>query len=192
MFSKLYTLSKKTGIGSLINYFGYFYLSILNHFFNKIPLFTVRHLIYKYLYGLKMGRASLHMNVKMFSPWEILIGNNVIIHFDCLLDGRGKITIGNNVDISFGVKIFSEQHDMQSDHYDTIKKPVVIKDNVVIGAYSIILPGVKIGTGAVIAAGSVVTKDVDDYTIVGGSPARIIKTRNCSPKYLLTYRRPFH
>ncbi|MBU4264346.1 MAG: acyltransferase [Proteobacteria bacterium] len=132
------------------------------------------------------------MNVILFSPWNIKIGDFSIIHFDAFLDGRGSLEIGNNVDISFGVKIFSEQHLPDSDTYESVAKKVTIHDYASIGSYSIILPGVIIGEGAIVAAGSVVTKSVEPFTVVGGTPAKFIKKRKCLPKYNLTYKRPFH
>lgn len=192
MFGFFYKLSKHKQVGSLVFWLGYLYLGILNHIFNKIPVFAFRYVVYKYFYGMKIGGSSIHMGVVIFSPWKITIGNNSIIHFDCLLDGRGGISIADNVDVSFGVKIFTEQHDLNSDDYGTIAKAVSIGNHAVIGAYSILLPGVSVGEGSVVAAGSVVTKSVEPYTVVGGNPAREIKRRVCEPKYKLTFRRPFH
>lgn len=192
MFDFFYGLSKHPRVGRGVFWLGYLYLGVLNHVFNKIPVFAFRYLVYKYLYGMKIGESSIHMGVVTFSPWKISVGNNSIIHFDCLLDGRGGIYIADNVDISFGVKIFTEQHEVNSDDYATVAKAVSIGRYAVIGAYSIILPGVNIGEGAVVGAGSVVTKDVAPFTVVGGSPAKEIKPRLCQPKYKLTFRRPFH
>ncbi len=192
MFDFLYKLSKHRHVGRLVFWFGYLYLGILNHLLNKVPVFWFRYFVYKYLYGMKIGNSSIHMGIITFSPWKITIGNNSIIHFDCLLDGRGGIYIADNVDVSFGVKIFTEQHDVNSASYGTIVKPVKIGNYVVIGAYSILLPGVIVGEGAVIAAGSVVTKNVAPFAVVGGSPAIVIKSRVCVPTYKLMFRRPFH
>lgn len=192
MFNGLHKLTRNRYVGSFVYWLGYFYLSLLNHIVNKIPFFSVRYFICKYLYGLKIGNSVLHMGVIMFSPWKIKIGDNVLIHFDCFLDGRGEIEFGDNIDVSFGVKIFSEQHDLDSDMYDAVAKKVTVGDNAVLGSYSIILPGVSIGEGAVVAAGSVVSRDVEPYTVVGGVPAKKIKDRVCDVAYKLTYKRPFH
>lgn len=192
MFNFLYKLSKHQRVGKIVFWVGYLYLGILNHIINKIPFFSIRYLVYKFLYGLKIGASSIHMGVVFFSPWKISVGNNSIIHFDCFLDGRGGISIADNVDISFGVKIFTEQHEVNSADYATVIKGVNIGSYAVIGAYSIILPGVNIGDGAVIGSGSVVTKDVAPFSVVGGSPAKKIKQRLCEPRYRLTFRRPFH
>lgn len=188
----LYRLSKQRTIGPLVMWIGYFYIAILNHFLLKIPSFTLRRFILRFIYGMKIGSSSIHMVSKIFSPWKIEIGNNSIIHFDCFLDGRGGIRISDNVDISFGVKIFTLQHDIKSADYATLSGSVDIEEYAVLGSYSIILPGVSIGRGAVVAAGSVVTKDVAPFTLVGGVPAVKISERTCTPNYQLTYKRPFH
>lgn len=192
MFNYFHRLSRQGRIGKLVFWLGYLYLGTLNHVFNRVPVFAFRHGVYRYLYGMTLGKSSIHMGVVSFSPWNITIGNNSIIHFDCLLDGRGGICIGDNVDVSFGVKVFTEQHDLNSDGYATVAEAVTIGQYAVVGAYSILLPGVSIGEGAVVAAGSVVTKSVEAYTVVGGNPAREIKQRICVPQYKLTFRRPFH
>jgi len=192
VFDHLYKLSKRKHIGIFINFFGYLYLSFWNHIFNKIPSYYIRYFICKYLYGLKIGRSNIHFNVKFFSPWNIEIGDNVNIQMNCLLDGRGGLIIGNNVDITIGVKIFTEQHDMQSSVYETVPKKVVIGDNVVIGSFALILPGVTLAEGAVLGAGSVLAKDIPEYSIFVGNPAAFIKSRNRDIKYKLNFKRYFH
>lgn len=192
LFDALYRLSKAPLAGKFVFWVGYLYLGLWNHLFNKIPLFSIRYFLLKNVYGVRIGRSSFHMGVVLFSPWKISIGNNSIIHFDSFLDGRGGIEIGDNVDVSFGVKIFTEQHAVDSALYETVAKKVVIGDYAVIGAYSTLLPGVTVGEGAVIATGSVVTKDVAPYSVVGGVPARFIKMRQCIPQYQLRFQRPFH
>ena len=93
------------------------------------------------------------------------------------MDGRDKLTIGNHVDIASEVMIYNCQHDVQSPDFKAVCAPVEIGDYVFIGPRAIILPGVNIKKGAVIGAGAVVTKDVDEFAIVGGVPAKPIKER---------------
>lgn len=95
----------------------------------------------------------------------------------------GKVVIGKNVMMGSDVCIFTRNHaytrtdiPMNAQGFD-VEKPVVIEDDVWIGARVIILPGVHIDTGAIIGAGAVVTKDVPAYAVVGGNPAQIIKMR---------------
>ena len=108
------------------------------------------------------------------------------------MDGRAKIKIGNHVDIASYVLIYNSQHDIDSENFQAIEKPVEIEDYTFIGPRSIILPGVKIGKGAVVAAGAIVTKEVLPFKVVGGVPAKEIKERkNKNPQYKLGRARLF-
>ncbi|KKQ34695.1 MAG: Acetyltransferase, partial [Microgenomates group bacterium GW2011_GWA2_37_6] len=101
-------------------------------------------------------------------------------------DGRDRLTIGDHVDIATGVMIYNSKHDINDSEFSAKTSPVEIGDYVFIGPRAIILPGVTIGKGAVIAAGAVVTKDVAEFTIVGGVPAQVIGERkNKDPHYKL-------
>lgn len=107
---------------------------------------------------------------------NITVGKNVTIQQLCTFFDRGGITIGDNVFIGPKVNLITLNHDLSPDNRSaTYCKEIVIEDNVWIGINSTILSGVTIGKNAVIAAGSVVTKDVPANMIVGGNPARIIK-----------------
>ncbi|MFK5891820.1 MAG: acyltransferase [Pseudomonadota bacterium] len=192
MFQFIDKIRHNSGIHGIIFFFGYLYLAFWNHLFNKVPSYIFRYYIAKYLYGLKIGKSNIHYDVKFLSPWKITIGDNCNIQMECFLDGRGDIAIHNNVDITIGVKILTEQHDINSPDYDTIKKEVVIKDNAVIGSYSLILPGVTINEGAVIAAGSVVPKNIPEYVMAAGNPAIVKRDRNKEINYKLNFKRPFH
>jgi acetyltransferase-like isoleucine patch superfamily enzyme len=111
---------------------------------------------------------------------RVVIRPNTMLFAEPLYDG-GFITIEDDVLIGSGVHIYTTNHNY-SDRLKPISKQgstvkdVVIRKESWIGANAVILPGVIIGQGSVIAAGSVVTRDVDAYTLVGGVPARIIKT----------------
>jgi acetyltransferase-like isoleucine patch superfamily enzyme len=192
MFQLLDRIRRHQAAKGVVNFVGYFYLALWNHLFGRVPLYWFRHLVVRRLYGLKMGRSNLHRAVTLLSPWLIRIGDNVNIQMECFLDGRGGLTIGNNVDITPGVRILTEQHDIDSQDYATVKKAVIIEDNVVIGSWAIILPGVTVGEGAVIAAGAVIVKNVDPYTMVAGNPAVKKRDRAREIGYTLDYRRPFH
>ncbi len=86
-----------------------------------------------------------------------------------------SITIGNDVIISDGCILLTGSHDVMDPDFSHIKKPIVIGDHAWIGTGAIILPGVTIGCGAVVGAGSVVTKSVPSYSVVAGNPAKIIR-----------------
>lgn len=107
----------------------------------------------------------------------VTIGRGCFIQQCCTFFGRGGITIGNDVFIGPKVNLITINHDPDPDNRSaTYGCPIIIEDKVWIGINSTILPGVRIGYGAIVGAGSVVTKDVPAMTIVAGNPARIIKT----------------
>ncbi|MBY6683241.1 acyltransferase [Rhodococcus sp. BP-316] len=139
-----------------------------------------------------MGRnTSLHWRAAFFAPEGVAIGSNSIIGNDCFLDGRSGLIIGNNVNIGGHVQIFTLEHDVQAKDFGVDGGPVEIGDRVYIASRSTILPGVAIGEGAVVAAGAVVTRNVEPFTIVGGVPARKIGERNPAINYTLGYHLPF-
>ena len=127
---------------------------------------------------MKIGKNSeINMNLYVFNYKGIKIGSHSHINRSCFIDARAGVTIGNNVSISHNVSIITGSHDIQSINFSGVFRPIKIDDYVWIGINSTILQGVHIGKGAVVAAGSVVTKDIPPYTIVGGVPAKIISTR---------------
>ena len=106
------------------------------------------------------------------------IGHKSYINHDSEIRCRERITIGNNVSIAYNVLIQdSDYHTTYDDNGNPKPQtlPIMIEDNVWIGANVIILKGVTIGEGSIIAAGSVVTKSIPSYSLAGGNPARIIK-----------------
>lgn len=113
----------------------------------------------------------------MLAPQRFVIGEGSHVNQGCFIDARGGVRIGNGVSVSHYVKIVTGTHDIMSRRFDGAFRPVKIGDHVWIGIGATILPGVTIGDGAVVAAGSVVVHDVDRYCVVGGVPARKIKSR---------------
>ena len=114
---------------------------------------------------------------------SLKIGNNVGMNHHCFIGVRGRIVIGDNVIFGPGVKIFSENHnynrlDVPIKNQGVTKKKTIIGNDIWIGADVIILPGVNIGDGSVLAAGCIVTKDIPSFSVVAGIPAKIIKGRN--------------
>jgi acetyltransferase-like isoleucine patch superfamily enzyme len=116
----------------------------------------------------------------------LVIGDRSRINRDCCLDARGGLWIGSDVSISPGVTILTAEHPPDDSQFRVETKPVRIEDHVFIGMRAIVLPGVTLGAGAVVAAGAVVTRDVPALTIVGGVPARPpIGHRERMPSYRL-------
>ena len=150
----------------------------LNVFICKIPLRCFRSWCYKCL-GMKIGeRSIIYMGLETREPKRVSIGKDTSIGHNCILDGRKGLMIGDHVNLSSEVMIWTLQHDMNDSGFKAVGGAVEIGDYAWVSARVIILPGRKIGKGAVVAAGSVVTKDVEDYAIVGGVPAKKIGERN--------------
>ena len=105
---------------------------------------------------------------------RIKIGNGVFINSNLLAMARGGITIEDNVQIAGNVQLLTNNHDLY-DRMVLTCKPILIKEGAWIGAGATILPGVCIGQKAIVGAGSVVTKDVPDYGVAVGNPAKVIK-----------------
>jgi len=151
-----------------------------------IPFHHIRRFFYR-LSGIKIGKgSSLHMQVSFYNPLHISVGKDSIIGEKSVLDGRGRLSIGDHVDIASEVMIYNAEHDINDPHFSAEIKPVIVEDYVFIGPRAIILPGVTIKKGAVVAAGAVVTKDVAEYTIIAGIPAKEIGKRKLTdPQYKL-------
>lgn len=169
-----------------------FWLYILNRLAYEMPLHFVRRFFFR-ISGMKMGRNSfIHMWTRVYNPAGIEIGEGTIIGDHAFLDGRAPLIIGNHVDIASQVLIYNSEHDIHSEGFDPIEEAVEIGDYAFVGARSVILPGVKIGRGAVVAAGAVVTENVGDFEIVGGVPAKKIGERkNKNLRYKLGRARLF-
>lgn len=105
---------------------------------------------------------------------RVKIGRNVVVMNNSLFMAAGGITIEDDVMVAANVQLISNNHDLY-DHQILTCKPVRLKRNCWVGAGATILPGITVGENAVVAAGAVVTKDVEDNTVVGGNPAKIIK-----------------
>lgn len=159
---------------------------MLLRFVGYVPSHIIRNVFYL-MAGIKMGKGSaVHMWANFFDPRGIEIGQDTVIGDHCFLDGRDSLKIGNHVDIASQVLIYNSEHDLEDENFKAITAPVEIGDYVFIGPRAIILPGVKIGNGAVVAAGAVVTKNVEPFVIVGGVPAREIGERKLkNPEYKL-------
>lgn len=142
-----------------------------------IPSHLLRNFLYR-LFGVRIGKRSvIHMGANFFFPKNISIGQGTILGTGIFIDGRAKVKIGNHTDIASEVMIYNSEHDLASPTFKAIEEPVTIGDYCFIGPRVIIMPGVNIGNGAVVAGGAVVTKDVPEKVIVGGIPAKVIGER---------------
>ena len=163
-------------INRIINIFLDFILMLVR-WLGYVPSHTLRTLGYRAV-GVKIGRGSkIHMWANFFNPPGVEIGEDTIIGDHCFLDGRDKLKIGSHVAIASQVLIYNSKHDVHDPEFKAVLGSVEIEDYVFIGPRTIILPGVKIGRGAVVAAAAVVTKDVASGKIVAGVPAQEIGER---------------
>lgn len=129
-------------------------------------------------FGAIIGKGvRIQGGAKVWQPWRFRIGDNSWIDGGVSLYAVDDIKIGSNAVISEGAFICTASHDIRSETFDLVTKPVEIGDSVWIGARAIVLPGVKIGEGAVVGAGAVVSRDVAPWTVVAGNPAKFIKKR---------------
>lgn len=147
------------------------------HCVGHVPFHHVRRFFYR-LAGMTIGKGStLHTGARFYNPSNIVIGEDTIIGENVVLDGRDKLHIGSHVDFASEVMVYNAQHDINDAGFKAVSESVIIEDYVFVGPRAIILPGVRLGKGAVVAAGAVVTKDVGEFEIVGGVPAKVIGER---------------
>ena len=163
---------------------------IFRVFIMNLPIYRIRYFFLKRVLKNIGKNTFVAMGLDLQGrKGSISIGNNTIINKKVVLDGRGgELIIGNNVDIGQDTNIWTLEHDPNDDYHQVKGGRVIIDDYVWIATRVTILPGVKIGRGAVIASGSIVTKDVSEMTIVGGVPAKLIGIRKSKLKYTINYR----
>ncbi|HTV74657.1 MAG TPA: acyltransferase [Candidatus Acidoferrales bacterium] len=168
-------------------------LFVANHVVAHLPSHRLRLGFYRTWMGMRIGEGSaILMGARIDTRRGFSMGRHSVINQRCRLDSRGDLEIGDNVSISADVCILTADHDLQSPEFAFRARPVRIADYVFIGTGTTILPGVDLGTGSAVAAGAIVTKDVPEYTIVAGVPARPVGSRTRDLTYTLSYRRPFH
>jgi acetyltransferase-like isoleucine patch superfamily enzyme len=166
------------------------FISLANILEILLPFHWLRHAYFKLL-GFRVGkRASIGKGFQFYKLGGITIGHGTVVNRSCLFDNRDCIDIGENVSIARNVSIFTAGHDPESPLFEMTTAPVFIEHHVVIFAGATVMPGVRIGAGAVVYGGAVVTKDVEPMTIVGGVPARLISKRNTKTEYKLNYPYP--
>ena len=155
------------------------------HVLSKMPYGLgrkVKNMVLRRLFKRFGTGARVSTSVRLIYPQGITIGNDVGIPRNVTLDGRGGIDIGDDTMIGFESIILTSTH-ISKDKNIPIRKqgmfraPVKIGKNVWTGARVIILPGVTVGDGAIIAANSVVSKDIPSNTVYGGVPASFIRER---------------
>ena len=170
----------------------YFYINwFLTYIVGHFPIWFVRKFFFQ-IAGSKLGAGTIvSLGCQFLRADRVEIGENTHINRKTFVDGRGYCKIGNSVSISHDCLLLTGTHDVQSECFLEVHKPIVVRDHVWVGARALILAGVTIGEGAVVAAGSVVATDVEPFTIVGGVPAKKIGERNKDLNYKCKWDIPF-
>jgi maltose O-acetyltransferase len=165
-------------------YYSSLKLYLFNNLITFFPSHPVRTQYLKKVLGIKIGRATfIHMGAKF--DGDIRIGKNSVIGRGCVF--QGNITIKDNVSITAETYIFTSSHHLDSPMFEGSHNKVIIEDFAWIGARAMILPGVRIGKGAVLGASSTATKEIPDYEVYAGIPAKKVGTRNSKLNYRLNY-----
>jgi acetyltransferase-like isoleucine patch superfamily enzyme len=143
----------------------------------KLPSHALRKAFLRTMGARIESGVALYSGAEVRKPRLLSIGRGSSIGHDAVLDARKRLTIGRNVNMSSQVMIWTDQHDYRSRTFVAAGGPVTIGDYVWLGPRAIILPGINVGEGAVVAAGAVVTKDVPPYAVVAGVPAVKVRER---------------
>lgn len=167
-------------------------LFLANRVVANIPSHTIRLCFYRHIMKFEIGHGThIFMGAWFDAIGGFKIGSHSVVNQKCRLDNRGGIEIGDNVGLAPETCILTADHDPSSPEFQGRCSPVRIEDFAFTGTRCIILRGVTLGRGAVVAAGAVVVKDVAPLTVVAGAPARVIKTRPDNLSYTATYDRLF-
>jgi len=161
---------------------------LTNYVISHIPSFKLRRLWYERVIGANFGsQAGIHLGCYLwhYTPRSVRrsgfhLGAGSRVNRDCFLDIRGPLAIGDHVSISPEVAILTASHGVNDPGFRVEIRPVVIEDHVWIGTRAMILPGVRLGRGSVVAAGAVVTRDVPPLTVVAGVPAKPVAERDAA------------
>lgn len=158
----------------------YFWLLINATIFRLLigSIFRIPRIYILNLFGGKIAKNSLiYSSCKIWAPWNLVLEDYGCIGPNTQIYNKDQIKIGKNSVISQGVFLCSASHDISDKHNLLITAPIIIKDQAWVAADAFVGMGVTIGQGAVVGARAAVFKDVADWTVVGGNPAKFIKKR---------------
>ena len=141
-------------------------------------LFRVWRIALLKIFGAKVQwDSNVLPSCRIWQPWKLTMGAYACLSADVDCYTVAPIVLGDNATVSQGVKLCTASHDISSRIMELTYLPITVGANAWVAGWAIVLPGVTIGEGAVVAAGSVVTKDVEPWIVVGGNPAKFIKKR---------------
>jgi maltose O-acetyltransferase len=153
---------------------------VLNRVVANVPLAAVRLAYYRHVCGIEIGPVSSVWMGAQFTGEaldRIRIGARCSIGYDSFWVAGAPITLADDVVTGHRVEFYTSDHDPDDPAFTRRDSPIVVEAEAWIGSRAIVLRGVTIGRGAVIAAGAVVTRSVEPYTIVAGNPARLVRPR---------------
>ena len=137
------------------------------------------------MFGAKVGKhCVVKSSARIWAPWMLEMGDWVAVSERCDVYNVARVTIGDRTTISKDTFLCCAGHDIESPTMELTCASITVGTDAWIAARAIVLPGLTIGNGAVVAAGAVVTKDVASWTVVGGNPAKAIKTRRLNDQTL--------
>lgn len=145
---------------------------------DRIAVFNCWRILLLRIFRAKIGRHCVVMSsCSIWQPWNLQLGNWVALSEMVNCYSVAPIAIGDNATVSREAFLCTASHDISSPTMELTFAPIEIGCNAWIAARAIVLPGRKIGEGAVVAAGSVVVNNVDPWTVVGGNPAHYLSNR---------------
>jgi len=155
---------------------------IVNKTIFRMLIFTKAYFFKNWLlrsFGADIAKnANIYSSASIFAPWNLKVGKNSTIGPDVEIYNKAMVTIGERVSISQGAKLYTASHDINSQNFPLVTKPIHIGDDVWVAAVAFVGPGVVLGRGSVVGACSVVFKSVDEYDVVVGNPCATIKRRS--------------
>jgi len=154
-------------------YAALFFKTMPTKYLNFIRIFGLR------LFGAKLGRrgVSVHRTARIWAPWNLVMEDFTLIDQDCRIYNPGLVTLKRETVLSENVFLCTASHDIYSRGHELVVRPIAVNGRCWIAADALVLPGVTVGEGAVVAAGAVVSKDVGPWTVVAGNPAVPVKKR---------------
>lgn len=126
----------------------------------------------------------------MIGAEHLTLGERVQVGFRVVLDARGGLTVAHDVLLSSDTQLLTARHNLSSPDFEREVEPIAIRDHAWIATRAVVLAGVTVDRGGVVAAGAVATRDVPALAIVGGIPARLVGERPGGLDYRLGGRRP--
>ena len=163
---------------------------VLNHVVNRIPLTGVRMRAYAAL-GVQLedpDDAMISLGVEVWRGGELSMARRSVIGQRCYVDARAGIRLDSDAGVSREACLLTATHVPDDPDFAGTLAPIHLERHAWIGMRALLLPGVRIGEGAIVAAGAVVTRDVEPYTIVAGNPAKPLRKRREPMRYELDWR----